>query len=109
AFVAYDGPELSGGSAMLRARTGTDRARLDDESLTEIRLAADQHARITLRIRNSDLDHGTAVPLYFLQRNGWHGKVVALGYSFLSNEDHLRFGKCVKQAIEKLQRPVAFI
>ncbi len=29
------------------------------------------------------LDHGTAVPLYFLLRNGWHGRVVPLGYSFL--------------------------
>ena len=109
AFVAYDGPKLYGDFSMFRAPTATVHAQLDDELLTEIRLAAEQHDLITLRIRNSDLDHGTAVPLYFLQRNGWHGKVVALGYSFLSNEDHLRFGKCIKQAIEKLQRPVAFI
>jgi aromatic ring-opening dioxygenase LigB subunit len=38
------------------------------------------------------------VPLYFLQRNGWTGRVVALGYSFLSNEEHLRFGNCIRQA-----------
>jgi len=35
--------------------------------------------------------------------------VVALGYSFLSNEDHLRFGNCIRQAVDKLGRPVAFI
>src|SRR5207302_1909399 len=59
--------------------------------------------------RDTDLDHGTTVPLYFLQRNGWNGKVVALGYSFVSNEDHLRFGNCIRQAIATVKRPVAFI
>ena len=55
------------------------------------------------------LDHGTAVPLYFLLRNGWHGQVVALGYSFLSNEDHLRFGRCIARAVDQLGRRAAFI
>src|SRR5437016_5142879 len=109
AFVAYDGPKLYGDFSMFRAPTATVHAQLDDELLTEIRLAAEQHDLITLRIRDTDLDHGTAVPLYFLQRNGWNGKVVALGYSFLSNEDHLRFGNSIRQAIATVKRPVAFI
>jgi len=77
--------------------------------LTEITRAAEQQNLITLRIQKANLDHGTAVPLYFLQRNGWTGKVVALGYSFLSNEEHLRFGNCIRQAIATVKRPVAFI
>ena len=55
------------------------------------------------------LDHGTAVPLYFLQRNGWTGRVVALGYSFLSNEDHLRFGSCIGKAINETGRSAGLI
>ncbi len=55
------------------------------------------------------LDHGTAVPLYFLLRNGWQGRVVTLGYSFLSNDDHLRFGSCIKNAVDDVGRRVAFI
>ena len=35
--------------------------------------------------------------------------MVALGYSFLPNEDHVRFGQCIRQAIERVGRPVAFI
>jgi AmmeMemoRadiSam system protein A len=35
--------------------------------------------------------------------------VVALGYSFLSDDDHLRFGFCVRKAIEEVGRRVAFI
>ena len=108
-FVAYDGPQLYGDFAMFRAPTATVHAELDDELLNEmIRVAAEQNLAM-VRIKGFDLDHGTAVPLYFLQRNGWHGRVVALGYSFLSNEDHLRFGECIRQAIEKVGCCVAFI
>lgn len=109
AFVAYDGPKLYGDFSMFRAAAATVQAQLDDELLNEITLAAEQDNLITLRITDTELDHGTAVPLYFLQRNGWHGRVVALGYSFLSNEAHLRFGNCIKLAVEKTRRPVALI
>jgi AmmeMemoRadiSam system protein A/AmmeMemoRadiSam system protein B len=109
AFVAYDGPQLYGDFAMFRAPTATVHAELNDELLNEITQTAAEENLATRRINGFDLDHGTAVPLYFLQRNGWNGRVVALGYSFLSNEDHLRFGKCIKQAIEKVGCSVAFI
>jgi MEMO1 family protein len=109
AFVAYEGPKLYGDFSMFRAPETTVEATLDAELLSEITRAADQHNLITLRILGADLDHGTAVPLYFLQRNGWNGKVVALGYSFLSDEHHLRFGNCIRQAIATLRKPVAFI
>src|SRR3989442_6995443 len=109
AFVAYDGVTLYGDFSMFRAPETKVEVSLDDDLLTEITRAAEQHDLITLRIRDTDLDHGTAVPLYFLQRNGWNGSVVAVGYSLLSNEDHLRFGSCVSAAIEKVGRRVAFI
>jgi MEMO1 family protein len=108
AFIAYDGPQLFGDFAKFRAPTATAHAELDDELLNEITAAAAGENLIVMRIRG-DLDHGTAVPLYFLQHNGWSGKVVALGYSFLSNEAHLRFGKCITSAIAKVGRRVAFV
>jgi AmmeMemoRadiSam system protein A/AmmeMemoRadiSam system protein B len=109
AFVAYDGPQLYADFANFRAPTTTVNAQLDDELLHEITTIATQQGLKTSRIRGFDLDHGTAVPLYFLQRNGWSGRVVALGYSYLPNDDHVRFGKCIRQAIEQVGRPVAFI
>src|SRR5882724_8153381 len=108
AFVAYDGPQLHADFANFRAPTATVHAELDEELLKEITRAAAETAFEVVRIRG-DLDHGTAVPLYFLQRHGWHGRVVALGYSFLSNEAHLRFGNCIRAAIDKVGRRVAFI
>jgi AmmeMemoRadiSam system protein A/AmmeMemoRadiSam system protein B len=109
AFVAYDRPQLYADFAKFRAPTATVHAQLDDELLNEItRIAAEQNLA-TIRIKGFDLDHGIAVPLYFLQRYGWNGSVVALGYSFLANEDHVRFGNCIRQAIERVGRPAAFI
>ena len=108
-FVAYDGPQLHADFANFRAPTATVHAQLDEELLTEITRTAAEQNLVTTRIKGFDLDHGTAVPLYFLQRNGWTGSVVGLGYSYLSNEDHLRFGNCIRQAVDKLGRPVAFI
>lgn len=109
AFIAYDGPQLYGDFASFRAPTATIHAELDEELLNEITRAASEDELVVLRIKGHDLDHGTTVPLYFLQRNGWQGRVVALGYSFLAKEDHVRFGKCIRQAIEKIGRRVAFI
>ncbi len=108
AFVAFDGPQLYADFANFRAPTATVHAELDEELLKEITRAAAEAAFDVVRIRG-DLDHGTAVPLYFLQRDGWHGRVVALGYSFLSNDDHLRFGNCIRAAVDRVGRPVAFI
>jgi AmmeMemoRadiSam system protein A/AmmeMemoRadiSam system protein B len=109
AFIAYDGPRLHGDFANFRAPTATINAELDDDLLNEITRTAANEQLMVMRIRGFDLDHGTAVPLYFLQRNGWRGKVVALGYNFLSNDDHVRFGRCVGQAIQKSERRAAFI
>jgi aromatic ring-opening dioxygenase LigB subunit len=86
-------------------RTATIHAELDEDLLNEITPRRRRDELVVLRTRGRDLDHGTAVPLYFLQRNGWQGRVIALGYSFLSNEDHVRFGKCIRQSIEKSRSP----
>jgi AmmeMemoRadiSam system protein A/AmmeMemoRadiSam system protein B len=109
AFVAYDGPQLYADFANFRAPTATVQAQLNDELLNEITRSAAAQNLSTVRIKGYDLDHGTSVPLYFLQRSGWYGDVVALGYSFLPNQDHLRFGNCIRQAIDKVAKPVAFI
>ena len=110
AFVAYDAPVLSGDFANFRAPDVSVNAPLDTELLDEIEAVAHEDGYELLRLGgDNELDHGTAVPLYFFLRNGWQGRVVALGYSFLSNEDHVRFGTCVSRAARKLDRAVAFI
>ena len=108
-FVAYRGPEVYGDFTNFSAPDTFFAATVDEELLAAIKDAAAGERYEVFNLPSHDLDHGTAVPLYFLFRNGWEGKVVTLGYSFLSNEDHLRFGSCIKRAIDRVGRRVAFI
>ena len=109
AFVAYEGPEVTADFSNFNAPEAFFTTPVDNQLLDAIRRAAAQLNYGVTSLRDRDLDHGTAVPLYFLQRSGWQGRVVALGYSFLSNNDHLRFGSCVRNAVEEVGRRVAFI
>jgi len=108
-FVAYEGPEVTADFSNFSAPEIFFTAPVDEELLSAIRKAAGLQNYQVTALREQDLDHGTAVPLYFLQRNGFEGRVVTLGYSFLSNDDHLRFGSCIRNAVEEVGRRVAFI
>jgi MEMO1 family protein len=109
AFVAYHSKPLYGDFANFRAPATTIEFPLDEELLTAIvNTAASENYEVP-ELEDYDLDHGTAVPLYFLDRNGWQGRVVALGYSFLGNDDHLKFGECIRSAAETIGRAVAFV
>jgi AmmeMemoRadiSam system protein B len=109
AFVAYSETELRGDFANFRAPQATIDAPLDLELLEAITSTAAADGYEIAPLEGYELDHGTAVPLYFFLRNGWRGRVVALGYSFLSNEDHVRFGACLRRAVESSERAVAFV
>jgi AmmeMemoRadiSam system protein A/AmmeMemoRadiSam system protein B len=109
AFVAYESHLLYGDFADFRAPGATLEFALDEELLKAIKIAAAGENYEVATLADQNLDHGSAVPLYFLQRYGWGGRVVGLGYSFLSNSDHLQFGACIRRAIDQLGRSVALI
>lgn len=109
AFVAYHGASLKGSFANFRAPEAKIEAPLDEDLLSAItRDALGQGYRI-VPIDGRNLDHGTSVPLYFLLRNGFKGKVISLGYTFLSNRDHLNFGACIRTAVDSNGKPIALI
>jgi AmmeMemoRadiSam system protein B len=108
-FVAYGGSHLRGDFANFRAPQAIVEAPVDEDLLGAIQQAAAEERYRVVLLKPQELDHGTAVPLYFLLRNGWTGRVVALGYSFLPDEDHVRFGECVRRAVEVTKRPTAFV
>jgi MEMO1 family protein len=109
AFVAYQGPSLHGTFASFRAPQTELEFPLDTELLETLVKTSAASGYEVVGLQDYELDHGSAVPLYFLDRNGWRGRVVAIGYSFLSNEDHLKFGACIRDAADGLGRPVAII
>ncbi|HEX8117885.1 MAG TPA: class III extradiol dioxygenase subunit B-like domain-containing protein, partial [Pyrinomonadaceae bacterium] len=108
-FVAYGGARLRGDFANFDAPQAIAEAPSDEELLRAIQQTAAEEGFRVVALGPQELDHGTAVPLYFLLRNGWAGRVVALGYSFLSDEEHVRFGECVRRAVEVTERPAAFV
>jgi AmmeMemoRadiSam system protein A/AmmeMemoRadiSam system protein B len=109
AFVAYDDSTLHGDFANFRAPKTVVEASLDNEFLQTLAQTAAQHNFEVMPIGRCDLDHGTTVPLYFLHRNGWSGRVVALGYSFLTTDEHLLFGECIAEAADSIGRPLGLI
>jgi AmmeMemoRadiSam system protein A/AmmeMemoRadiSam system protein B len=109
AFVAYHTPKLYGDFANFRAPDARVEFPLDEDLLNAIARTAAADDYEVMGLDDYALDHGTAVPLYFLDRNGWRGRVVALGYSFLSNEDHLKFGACIRKAADALGRSLALV
>ena len=63
----------------------------------------------TLGERDPSLDHGTFLPLYFLQEAGVTCPSLRVGLSGFSPLEHYRLGQCIAQAIEKLDRRAVFV
>ncbi|WP_313371202.1 AmmeMemoRadiSam system protein B, partial [Sedimentibacter sp.] len=63
----------------------------------------------TLGERKKSLDHGTMIPLYFVNKHYTDYKLVRIGISGLSFIEHYNFGRCIAGAAEKLNRKVVFI
>lgn len=59
--------------------------------------------------RDTELDHGTIIPLAFLNEYYRQYKLVRIGLSGLSPLVHYRLGKCIAKTADKLDRRVVFI
>src|SRR3954471_20833196 len=64
-FVAYSGARLRGDFANFNAPQAIVEAPLDEELLRAIQQAAAEERYTVKLLRPQELDHGTAVPLYF--------------------------------------------
>ena len=63
----------------------------------------------TLGERDSELDHGTMVPLWFIRRKYAGGKIVRVGLSGLPLTDHYRLGEIIDQAAEDTGRRAVLV
>ncbi len=63
----------------------------------------------TLGERKKSLDHGTMVPLHFVNKYYTDYKLVRIGISGLSFMEHYEFGRCISETAEMLGRKVVFI
>ncbi len=56
-----------------------------------------------------ELDHGTMVPLYFIDQEYIHYKLVHITYGLLPREDLYAFGKILQEAVEEMAEDVIVI
>lgn len=56
-----------------------------------------------------DMDHGTMVPLYFIDKEYLNYKLVHITYGFLSGEELYRFGKCIQEALREVEATAVVI
>ncbi len=59
--------------------------------------------------RERKLDHGTMVPLFFVNQLDVDYELVRISLSGLAPLMHYRFGKCIKQAAEESEKRIVFI
>ena len=60
-------------------------------------------------LASSELDHGTMVPLHFIQQAYPDFKLVRIGISFLDDKHHVQIGKTIRETAEALGRKIVFI
>lgn len=78
-------------------------------SLLETLAGKAQISAGTLGERESALDHGTMVPLYFINQAYRDYKLVRIANSALSPIAHYRFGKCIAEAVERSGKRVVMV
>ena len=112
-FHIAPGPTARGDFAQFRApqvelsvRYDRDLASLITEEAREAGIPAGFEGE-----RDPALDHGTMIPLYFYRKYDSLDKVkvVRIGLSGLGPDVHYLFGRCIREAVEKLGRRAVFI
>ncbi len=63
----------------------------------------------TLGEKDPELDHGTMVPLYFINEFLKDYKLVRIGLSGLSLPEHYHLGRCITKTANKLNRRIVFV
>lgn len=63
----------------------------------------------TLGERDRNLDHGTMVPLYFIEQKYQDFQLIRIGLSGLSLADHYVLGQIIRQAVEETGRRTVYV
>ena len=82
----------------------------DVDLLNEIEKISKENSFPCGRVGSKEpLDHGTMVPLYFINKYYTDYKLVVVGLSGISLESNYEMGKIIKKACENLNRKVVYI
>ena len=110
-FHISPGEKASGDFGQFRAAGVKFQEQYDTELVRAICTAADTEGfpAGTLGERDRHLDHGTMVPLYFVEQQYRDFMLVRTGLSGLTLADHYAFGRIIREAVRKMGRRAVFI
>ena len=103
------------GAAGSMASFGAPQTRLEVKYDAELRQELVRQAEAaglragTLGERDPALDHGTFLPLHFLQEAGINCPILRIGLSGFSPLHHYQLGQCVAKAVDRLGRRAVFV
>lgn len=81
----------------------------DIELIEEIEKVSNKYNFPAGRTKETELDHGTMIPLYFIRKYYKEGKIIVLGPSFLPLIDNYMMGTIIKEAVNNLNKKVVYI
>ena len=110
-FHVSPGKGAQGDMGQFRAPQLRFRVDYDEDFTAELASLADREGfpAGTLGERKAELDHGTMIPLYYVNQYYTDYRLVRVGLSGLPLADHYRFGQLIQRTAEKLDRRVVFI
>jgi len=110
-FHISPGKRAKGDLSQFHAKNVSFQVEYDEEFVEALEAAAQKDGveAGTLGEKDSSLDHGTMIPLYFINQYLKEYKIVRIGISGLSFPDHYRLGKCITKTADKLGRRIVFV
>ncbi len=110
-FHISPGVEAKGNFGRFGAGDVSFRVEYDEEFVGTLEVAADRKGLEagTLGEKDPSLDHGTMVPLYFINQVYTDYKIVRIGLSGLPVTEHYKLGRCITEAADKLDRRIVLV
>ena len=106
-YYVSSGNNLTGDLSRFGDKEDYFNEEIDQELVDAIEKVAKED-NVTIGLRNEVLDHGTMVPLYFINKKHKY-KIVVIGLSGQSLVDHYNMGIVIKKAVEKTNKRVVYV
>lgn len=108
-FYYSTGNTIEGSFASFGAPNVSFIEELDNELIDEIERISKEENFPAGREKETALDHGSMVPLYFIRKYLPKCKIVVLGFSFLPLINNYKMGMIIKKAIDNLDKKIVYI
>lgn len=108
-FHLIRGTKVKGNFSNFNASQISFEEEIDKELVLEIENVSKKYNFPAGRTKETELDHGTMVPLYFIRKYYKEGKIIVLGPSFLPLIDNYMMGIIIKEAVNNLNKKVVYV